>query len=91
MTHEEFGEMRRTFLRAALEAAEAEGCPSSWVRLSRVAETLGADVSGDAGPVLTARYADMARYYRDTGDITGLRDSEGFRLTAQGIAAAKGE
>jgi hypothetical protein len=91
---EEFALMRGPFLRAALGEAEAAGGPSSWVRLGRVAEALGADLSGEAGPALLERYAEIAGHYRDTGDVGGLGVSGGelaFRLTAQGVAAAKGE
>ncbi len=91
---EEFALMRQAFLRAALEEAKAAGGPTSWVRLGRVAEALGADLSGEAGPTLMERYAEMAGHYRDTGDVSGLGLSEGefvFRLTAQGVAEAKGE
>lgn len=88
----EFGEMRQLFLRAALEAAEeAGGGPSSSVRLRRVAEKMGVDLSGDVGPILTKRYVDMASYYRDLGDITDWHISEGkFRLTERGIETARG-
>ena len=92
--HEDFAQMRQTFLRAAMEVAEAAGDPSSWVRLERVAEGLGADLCGEAGPVLMQRYIAMASYYRDTEDLSDLSVSEGdlegrFRLTARGIAAAR--
>jgi hypothetical protein len=88
----EFGEMRQLFLRAALEAAEeAGGGPSSSVRLRRVAEKMGVDLSGDVGPILTKRYVDMASYYQDLGYITDWHISEGkFRLTARGIETARG-
>ncbi len=59
-----------------------------------MAEKLGADPSGEAGPVLMQHYAEMASYYRDTEDLSDLCVSEGegiFRLSARGIAAAKGE
>ena len=89
---EEFAQMRQTFLRAALEEAKAAGDPSCWVCLERVARELGADLSGEAGPVLMQRYAEMAVYYRDTEDLSDLDVSEGrFRLTERGIAAARGE
>lgn len=91
---EEFALMRESFLRAALEEAEAAGGPTSWVRLRRVAEALGADLSGDAAPVLMRRYAEMAGHFRDTEDLSDLGVSGGeavFRLTARGIAEAKGE
>lgn len=91
---EEFALMRESFLRAALEEAEAAGGPSSWMHLRRVAEALGADLSGEAGPVLMQRYAEMASHYRDTGDLSDIGTSGGeavFRLTAQGIAEAKGK
>lgn len=92
-THEEeFARMRHTFLRAALEEAKAAGDPSSWVRLERVAQELGANLSGEAAPVLMQRYAEMASHYRDTEDLTDLSVSEGrFRLTERGIAAARGK
>ena len=91
---EEFAVMRRPFLRAALAEAEAAGGPACRVRLGRVAERLGADLSGEAGPALVVHYAEMASHYRDTYD---LRDLEGegeearFRLTGRGIAEAKAE
>ena len=91
---EEFALMRGEFLRAALREAEAAGGPSSWVRLRSVAEALGADFSGEAGPALMEHYADMAGHYRDTGDLHDPSASEGevvIRLTARGIAEAKGE
>jgi hypothetical protein len=89
---EEFARMRQTFLRAALEEAEVAGDPSSRVCLERVAQQLGADLSGEAGPVLMQRYAQMASYYRDTEDLSDLCVSEGrFRLTERGIAAARVE
>jgi hypothetical protein len=91
---EDFALMRGEFLRAALQEAEAAGGPSSWVRLRSVAQALGADLSGEAGPVLMQRYAEMADHYRDTGDLHDLGASEGevvIRLTARGIAEAKGE
>ena len=91
---EEFALMRESFLRAALEEAEAAGGPTSRVHLRRVADTLGADLSGEAGEVLLIRYAEMAGHYRDTGDLSDL-EGEGeearFRLTARGMAEAKGE
>ena len=60
---EQFTRMRQTFLRAALEEAEAGGDgPASWVRLERVAERLGADLSGEADAVLLSRYGEMARH-----------------------------
>lgn len=93
-THEEeFALMHLAFLRAALEEAEAGGDgPASWVRLERVAERLGADLSGEAGAVLLSRYGEMARHYWNLGDLTDLDVREGgFRLTEQGIAAARGE
>ena len=86
--------MRGEFLRAALGEAEAAGGPSSRVRLKKVAEELGADLSGEAGPVLMQRYAEMAGHYRETGDLSELGVSGGeevFRLTAQGIAEAREE
>ena len=89
---EEFALMREPFLRAALREAEAAGGPSSWVRLRSVAEALGADLSGETGPVLMEHYAEMAGHYRDTGDVSGLGVSGGefvFRLTAQGGPEAK--
>jgi hypothetical protein len=89
---EEFAMMRESFLRAALGEAEAAGGPSSWVRLRRVAEALGADFTGEAGPVLMERYAEMAGHYQGTGDVSGLGVSGGefvIRLTAQGVAEAK--
>ena len=94
-THEEeFALMRGEFLRAALREAEAAGGPSSWVRLKKVAGKLGADLSGEAGPALERRYAEMAGHYRETGDLSDLEAVEGeevvFRLTAQGIAEAGG-
>jgi hypothetical protein len=93
-SEEEFALMREPFLRAALGEAEAAGGPSSLVRLGRVAEALGADLSGEAGPALVERYAQMAGRYRETGDLSDL-EGEGeearFRLTAQGVAEAKGE
>ena len=91
---EEFALMREPFLRAALGEAEAAGGPSSWVRLKRVAEALGAEFTEEAGPVLMERYAEMADHYRDTGDVSSLGISGGefvFRLTDQGVAEAKGE
>lgn len=91
---EEFALMRGEFLRAALGEAEASGGPSSWVRLRSVAEALGADLSGEAGLVLWQHYAEMAGHYRETGDLSDLEAVEGgetvFRLTARGIAEAKG-
>ena len=91
---EEFALMRRPFLRAALQEAEASGGPSSRVRLRGVAERLGADLSGEAGPVLGLRYSEMAGHYRDTGDLSDL-EGEGeearFRLTEMGIAEARAE
>ena len=91
---EEFALMRGEFLRAALGEAEAAGCPSCRVRLRSVAEALGADFSGEAGPALVQHYAEMAGHYRETGDLSELGVSGGetvFRLTARGIAEAKGE
>ncbi|MBA2714524.1 MAG: hypothetical protein H0U55_13340 [Rubrobacteraceae bacterium] len=44
--------------------------------------------------MLMQHYAEMASYYRDTEDLSDLCVSEGegiFRLSARGIAAAKGE
>jgi hypothetical protein len=94
-THEEeFALMRRSFLRAALEEAEASGGPSSRVRLGRVAGKLGADLSGEAGCALERRYAEMAGHYRDTGDLHDLSVSGGeaeFRLTDRGIIEAREE
>jgi hypothetical protein len=91
---EEFALMRGEFLRAALGEAEASGGPYSRVRLRSVAEALGADLSGEAGPALVQHYAEMASYYRETGDLSDL-EGEGeearFRLTARGMAEAKGE
>ena len=90
---EEFALMRGEILRAALGEAEASGGPSSWVRLRSVAEALGADLSGEAGPALMQRYAEMAGHYRDTGDLSDLGTSGGefvFRLTERGIAEAGG-
>jgi hypothetical protein len=90
---EEFALMRGEFLQAALREAEASGGSSSRVRLKSVAEKLGADLSGEAGPVLMQRYAEMAGHYRKTGDLSDLDVSGGeavFRLTAQGIAEAGG-
>ncbi len=91
---EEFALMRGEFLRAALGEAEAAGGPSCRVRLRNVAEALGADLYGEAGPVLLQHYAEMAGHYRETGDLSDL-EGEGkearFRLTARGIAEAKGE
>jgi hypothetical protein len=90
---EEFARMRIAFLRAALEDAEAGGdSPTSWVRLERVAEGLGADLSGDAGALLLRRYGEMARHYWNLKDLTDLDlRGGGFRLTEQGIASARGE
>jgi hypothetical protein len=91
---EEFALMRGEFLRAALQEAEASGGPSSLVRLRRVAEALGADFSGEAGPVLWQHYAEMAGHYRETGDLSELGVEGGetvFRLTDRGIAEAKAE
>ena len=94
-THEEeFALMRRSFLRAALEEAEAAGGPSSRVHLKKVAEGLGADLSGEASLVLMQRYAEMASHYRERGDLSELGVSGGetvFKLTAQGIAEAREE
>ena len=91
---EEFALMRGEFLRAALREADAAGGPSCWLRLRSVAEALGADFSGEAGPVLWQHYAEMAGHYRETGDLSDL-EGEGeetrFRLTARGMAEAKGE
>jgi hypothetical protein len=91
---EEFALMRGEFLRAALREAEASGGPSCRVRLRSVAEALGADLYGEAGPALVQHYAEMAGHYRETGDLSDL-EGEGeearFRLTARGIAEAKGE
>jgi hypothetical protein len=91
---EDFALMRGEFLRAALQEAEVAGGLSSWVRLRSVAQALGADLSGEAGPVLMQRYAEMADHYRDMGVLHDLGASEGevvIRLTARGIAEAKGE
>src|SRR5918997_4805833 len=91
---EDFALMRESFLRAALGEAEAAGGPSSWVRLRSVAEALGADLSGEAGPALAQHYAEMAGHYRETGDLGDLEgggEEARFRLTARGIAEAKGE
>jgi hypothetical protein len=91
---EEFALMRGEFLRVALQEAEAAGGPSSWVRLRSVAEALGADFSGEAGPVLWQRYAEMAGHYRETDDLSELGVEGGetvFRLTDRGIAEAKAE
>ena len=91
---EEFALMRGEFLRAALQEAEASGGPSSRVRLGSVAEALGADFSGEAGPVLWQHYAEMAGHYRETGDLSELGVEGGetvFRLTDRGIAEAKAE
>jgi hypothetical protein len=92
---EEFALMRGEFLRAALGEAEASGGPSCRVRLRSVAEALGADLSGEAGPALVQHYAEMAGHYRDTGDLSDLEAIEGgetvFRLTARGIAEAGGK
>jgi hypothetical protein len=93
-THEEdFALMRLAFLRAALEEAEAVGDgPTSWVSLERVAERLGAELSGEASAVLLSRYGEMARHYWNLEDLTDLDIREGgFRLTEQGVAAARGE
>jgi hypothetical protein len=91
-THEESARMRQEFLRAALEAAQERGGPTSLVYLARVAEKLGADLGGEAAPLLMRRYAEMASYYRETGDVIDLSVPEGsFRLTARGVAAARGE
>ncbi len=75
---EEFALMRGEFLRAALEEAEATGGPSCRVRLRSVAEALGADLYGEAGPVLLQHYAEMAGHYRETGDLSDL-EGEGKR------------
>ena len=87
--------MRGEFLRAALGEAEASGNPSSLVRLRGVAEGLGVDFSGQAGPVLWQHYAEMAGHYRETGDLSDLEPVEGgeavFRLTDRGIAEARAE
>lgn len=91
---EGFARMRRAFLQAALREAEASGDPSSLVRLERVAEGLGADPHGETGLLLMRRYAEMARYYRETEDLTELcvsGDGGTFRLTARGIGAARDE
>ncbi len=91
---EEFALMRGEFLQAALREAEASGGSSSRVRLKSVAEKLGADLSGEAGPVLLQHYAEMAGHYRDTGELHDPGASEGevvIRLTAHGIAEAQGD
>lgn len=90
---EEFALMRRAFLRAALEEACAAGAgPASQVQLRRVAGRLGADLSGEAGAALLARYREMAHHYLNLEDLADL-DAHGgrFRLTEQGIAAARTE
>jgi hypothetical protein len=90
---EEFALMRRAFLRAALEEAEAVGNgPASQVQLKRVAGRLGADLSGEAGAALMVRYREMTRHYLELEDLADLDVRRGrFRLTKQGIAAARTE
>jgi hypothetical protein len=89
--HDEFAQVRREFMSAALEAAEERGDPTARVSMGRVAEKLGADLSGEAAPVILGRYAEMLDYYDATWDVTDVRPPEGtFRLTERGIAAAKG-
>ena len=90
---EEFALMRLAFLRAALEEAEEAGNgPASRVQLERVAGRLGADLSGAAGAALMVRYREMAQHYLELEDLADL-DARGgrFRLTEQGIAAARTE
>ena len=90
--HDEFAQARLEFLGAALEAAEERGAPTARVPLERVAQKLGVDLAGEAAPVLLERYAAMIDYYNATDDVTDVHPLEGtFRLTEQGVAAARGE
>lgn len=90
---EEFALMRRAFLRAALEEAEEAGSGSACrVQLERVAGRLGAELSGEAGAALMVRYREMARHYLELEDLADLDVRGGrFRITKQGIAAARTE
>ncbi len=90
---EEFALMRRAFLRAALEEAEEAGSGSaSRVQLERVAGRLGADLCGEAKAALMVRYREMARHYLELEDLADLDVHGGsFRITKQGIAAARTE